>query len=131
MRLLLDTHIWLWSFREPHRLTSLVHQTLADPANTRYLSPISVWEVMIQAEKKRLAMREDLAVWFRRAIQDLQLQEAALNWKAVHEIRFILPNHRDPADRFLAATAIAYDMVLVTADRKLFEVPGLKILANV
>jgi len=131
MRLLLDTHIWLWSFREPHRLTSLVHQALADPANTRFLSPISLWEVLIQVEKKKLKMHEDLATWFARAVQDLQLQEAVLNWKAVNEMRFILPNHRDPADRFLAATAIAYDMVLVTADSKLLAIPGLKVLANV
>ena len=131
MRLLLDTHIWLWSFREPHRLSSEVHRVLGDPENTRFLSPISLWEVLIQVEKKRLAMQEDFAVWASRAIEDLQLQEAPLDWKAVQEIQFILPNHKDPADRFLAATAIANDLVLVTADQKLMAVPGLKVLANV
>ena len=42
--------------------------------------------------------------------------EAHLTWQVVHERRYILPNHRDPADRFLAATAIAFDLILVTAD---------------
>jgi PIN domain nuclease of toxin-antitoxin system len=46
-------------------------------------------------------------------------------------MRYILPNHKDPADRFLAATAVAYDLTLVTADQKLIGVPGLKVLANV
>lgn len=131
MRLLLDTHIWLWSFREPHKLSSLVHQAIADPGNVVFLSPISLWEAIILMEKKKLEMHENFATWSARAIQDLELEEAALNWKVVHEIRFILPNHKDPADRFLAATAIAYDLVLVTADRRLMEVPGLKVLANV
>jgi PIN domain nuclease of toxin-antitoxin system len=46
-------------------------------------------------------------------------------------MRYILPNHKDPADRFLVATAIAYDLVFVTADQGLINVPGLKVLANI
>ena len=50
MRFLLDTYIWLWMFREPHKLSSVVHQAVTEPANDRYL-PISIWEVMILLEK--------------------------------------------------------------------------------
>ena len=131
MRFLLDTHIWLWMFREPHKLSSVVHQAVTEPANDRYLSPISIWEVMILLEKKRISFHEDFAVWFARTSQDLELEEANLTWQVVHEMRYILPNHKDPADRFLAATAIAYDLILVTSDQKLIGVPGLKVLANV
>ena len=131
MRFLLDTHIWLWMFREPHRLSSVVHQAVTEPANDCYLSPISIWEVMILLEKRRISFQEDFAVWFARTAQDLELEEAHLTWQAVHEMRYILPNHEDPADRFLAATAIAFDLILVTADQKLIGVPGLKVLANI
>jgi len=131
MRYLLDTHIWLWMLREPHKLSSLVHQALYEPSNERYLSPISIWEVTILLEKKRIAMHEDFAVWFARTSEDVELIEAALNWEIAHDMRYILPNHKDPADRFLAATAVAYDLTLVTADQKLIGVPGLKVLANV
>lgn len=131
MRLLLDTHIWLWSAREPHKLSSEVQQTLADPKNDRFLSPVSVWEVIILLDKKRLDLNEDFGQWFTRIVNDLDLTEAPFTWAASHEIRYILPNHKDPADRFLVATAIAHDLVLVTADRTLFGVPGLKVLANV
>ncbi len=131
MRYLLDTHIWLWMLREPHKLSSLVHQALHDPGNERYLSPISIWEVTVLLEKKRIAMHEDFAVWFVRTSEDVELIEAALNWEIAHNMRYILPNHRDPADRFLAATAVAYDLTLVTADQKLIGIPGLKVLANV
>jgi len=75
-------------------------------------------------------MHEDFAVWFARTSEDVELIEAALNWEIAHNMRYILPNHRDPADRFLAATAAAYDLTLVTADQKLIGVPGLKVLAN-
>jgi len=70
MRFLLDTHIWLWMFREPHKLSSVVHQAVAEPANDCYLSPISIWEVMILLEKKRISFQEDFAVWFARTVQD-------------------------------------------------------------
>ena len=131
MRYLLDTHICLWMLREPHKLSSLVHQTLHEPSNERYLSPISIWEVTVLLEKKRITMHEDFAVWFARTSEDVELIEAALNWEIAHDMRYILPNHKDPADRFLAATAVAYDLTLVTADQKLIGVPGLKVLANV
>jgi PIN domain nuclease of toxin-antitoxin system len=130
MRFLLDTHIWLWMLREPEMLSSLVHQALQEPTNERYLSPISIWEAMILLEKKRIEMHEDFAVWFTRTAQDLELNEASLTWQIAHDMRYILPNHKDPADRFLAATAVAYDLTLVTADRRLLGIPGLKVLAN-
>jgi PIN domain nuclease of toxin-antitoxin system len=131
MRLLLDTHIWLWTLREPHKLTSLVHQAMFAPENDLYLSPISIWEVTVLLEKRKIEMHEDFGVWFARTAQDLELQEANLHWQIAHNMRFILPDHRDPADRFLVATAMAFDLVLVTADSKLLAVPGLKVLANV
>ena len=131
MRFLLDTHIWLWAALEPHKLTSEVHKLLSNPEMDRFLSPISLWELSFLVEKKRFALKEDFAVWAQRSISDLNLKQAFLNWKVAYEMRYILPNHKDPADRFLAATAMAFDLTLVTADQKLFCVPGLKVLANV
>ncbi len=130
MRLLLDTHIWLWAFREPHKLSSEVQRVITDPENTRFLSPISVWELIMLREKKRLRLDEDFPKWFARTVAELELTEAPLSWAAVHEMPYAL-NHKDPADRFLVATAVANDLILVTADEKLMAVPGLKVLANV
>ena len=130
-RFLLDTHIWLWAATEPHKLTSEVHRLLNSPETDRFLSPISLWELSVLVQKKRFAIKEDFAVWVQRSISDLNLKETFLSWKVAYEMRYILPNHKDPADRFLAATAVAYDLTLVTADQKMIGVPGLKVLANV
>jgi PIN domain nuclease of toxin-antitoxin system len=130
-RLLLDTHIWVWAATEPHKLTSEVHKLLNSPETDRFLSPISLWELTVLVEKKRFALKEDFVVWVQRSISDLNLKETSLSWKVAYEMRYVLPNHKDPADRFLAATAIAFDLILVTADQKLIGVPGLKVLANV
>lgn len=130
-RFLLDTHIWLWASREPHKLSSEVHKIVNSPTTDRFLSPISLWELATLVDKKKIAMREDFAIWVQQSINDLKLSEAPLNWKVANEMRYILPNHRDPADRFLAATAVAYDLTLITADQALIGVLGLKVLANV
>jgi PIN domain nuclease of toxin-antitoxin system len=131
MRLLLDTHIWLWSFREPHKLSSEVHRAVADPRNIRFLSPVSIWEAIILLEKKRIAVNEDFGKFFEQTRSELDLQEAPLDWKVVREMRSIMLGYKDPADRFLAATARAHDMTLVTADQRLLSRPGLKTLANI
>ena len=47
MKLLLDTHIWLWSVLEPHRLSRRVAKALQDSSNELWLSPISIWELIV------------------------------------------------------------------------------------
>jgi PIN domain nuclease of toxin-antitoxin system len=131
MRLLLDTHIWLWGFREPHKLSSEVHRAISDPANERFLSPISVWEAIVLLEKKRIDIQKDFGEFFEQTRKELDLREAPLDWTVAHELRFTMLGYRDPADRFLVATAKAHDLTLVTADQRLLSVPNLKTLANI
>jgi PIN domain nuclease of toxin-antitoxin system len=130
MKLLLDTHIWIWSYLEPHRVSSEVARELANPANQRFLSAVSVWEMVILLERKRIELNQDFGVWFKGLTKELSLIELPISWEVAHELRFTLFNHRDPADRFLVATAKVYDLTLVTADERLMGVPGIRVLAN-
>lgn len=130
MRLLLDTHIWIWSYSEAHKLSSEVARQLTDPRNDRYLSAISIWEVVVLLEKRRIRFGTDFAESFKRSKQDLNLIEIPMNWEVAHELRFTLLDYRDPGDRFLVATAKVYDLTLVTADERLMRVPGIQVLAN-
>jgi PIN domain nuclease of toxin-antitoxin system len=59
MQLRLDTHIWLWAFREPHKLSSDAHRAISDPSNSRFLSPVSIWESIILLEKKRIVITNE------------------------------------------------------------------------
>jgi PIN domain nuclease of toxin-antitoxin system len=63
-------------------------------------------------------------------VEDLALIEAPIHWAVAYELRFTLLGHRDQADRFLVATAKVYDLTLVTADERLLNAPGLKVMAN-
>lgn len=59
MKLLLDTHIFVWNLLEPRRLAPRVAGALEDPSNELWLSPIVVWEILVLAEKGRLTLRPD------------------------------------------------------------------------
>ena len=130
MNLLLDTHIWIWNDLEPWKITSDVNRELASPENQLWLSPVSVWETIVLLEKRRISFKQDFGQWVDESVKALQLQEAALTWEVAHELRFTLLGHRDPADRFLVATAKVYDFTLVTADERLLSAPGLSVLPN-
>lgn len=130
MKLLLDTHIWLWSALEPNRLTRRVDKVLRDPANELWLSPVSVGELIVLLRKGRLKLPHDVASWVARTMEELQINEAPLTVEVALAISSLDFRHGDPADHFIAATARVLDLTLVTADDRLLDVPRIRVLAN-
>ena len=99
-RLLLDTHIWLWAFLEPHKLSSAVHQSLSDSKIVRFFSAVSIWEAILLLEKKRLKVPQDFGQWFDKSNRERSLTAVGMSWKVARELRFTLIGCSDPADRF-------------------------------
>jgi len=130
VRLLLDTHIWVWSLAEPERLSKKVSSTLQSAGSELWLSPISVWEVLLLTEKGRIKLDRPPEHWINEAFVSSPLRDAPLNREVAIESRRLRLPHEDPADRFIAATARVYDLTLVTADERLFRIHGLAVLAN-
>jgi PIN domain nuclease of toxin-antitoxin system len=130
VKLLLDTHIWLWSTLEPQRLTRRVEKALADPANELWLSPISVGELLVLLRKRRIRLPHDVATWVAKTMQDLQLTEAQLTVEVALAISSLNFPHGDPADHFIAATAKVFDLTLVTSDEHLIRLTGINVLSN-
>jgi PIN domain nuclease of toxin-antitoxin system len=130
VKLLLDTNIFLWSLLEPTRLSERVAAAIDDPLNELWLSPIVIWEVLMLAERGRLALEPDAQTWLRRAWQAVPFREATMNYEVAFQSRALDLEHRDPADRFLAATALVYDLTLVTADERLLRSRRITSLGN-
>lgn len=130
MKLLLDTHIWLWSIADPAKLSKRVRTALTRAENELWVSPISVWEVLILAERRRVRLDVEPRTWVAEAISRTPAQEAVLNFEVAVRSCEITLAHPDPADRFLVATALVYDLTLVTADESLIEVKLCPVLAN-
>jgi PIN domain nuclease of toxin-antitoxin system len=130
MKLLLDTHIWIWMALNPTRLSRRVANALNDSENQLWISPISVWELLMLTRKGRVELEEDPVLWARRTLELLQLHEAPLTTEVALETSAIGIPHSDPADRLIAASARVFDLTLVTADAKLIGASGIEILAN-
>ena len=126
MKLLLDTHIWLWSLLEPSRLGSHVRHELVNPQNELWLSPVSTWEALSLIAKGKIEVPGDLAEWVASATQNLR--EAPLTHEIVFAAQQLPLPH--PADRFLIATAQTLDLTLVTADARLLGLGEIRTLAN-
>ncbi len=128
MRLLLDTHIWLWSLSEPGHLGRRVRHELTDRNNELWLSPVSTWEALLLNAKGQIRLRGDLAAWLARATA--HLREAPLTHEVVLAAHQLPLPHPDPADRFRAATAQVLGLTLVTADERLLGLGEIMTLAN-
>jgi len=130
VRLLLDTHIWLWSLLDPSRLGRRTAAALDDPANELWLSPISIWETLMLAERRRVILEPDPERWVRATLERLPFHDASLNTEVVMASRALRVPSDDLADRFLAATARVYELTLVTADARLRRIPHVAVLPN-
>src|SRR6202051_3851427 len=103
MRLLLDTHIWICTHLESWNISSELTNELASPRNDLWLSPLSIWELVLLVEKKRLDLNADMGEWVQQSMKALGLQEAPFTSAVAHELRFAMLGYRAPGDRFLVA----------------------------
>jgi len=128
LKLLLDTHIWLWSLAEPKRLSRRVQQELRDAGNELWLSPVSTWEALLLHGKGRIRLQGSVRDWVAKATE--HMREAPLTHEIVVAAQELPFPHADPADRFLAATAGVLGLTLVTADQRLLGLGKIATLAN-
>ena len=128
MKLLLDTHIWLWSLRDPKLLGKRIQHELRDPKNELWLSPISTWEALTLNSKGRIRLRGNLEEWVAHATAPFY--EAPVTHEIALAARQLQLPHQDPADRFLAATAQVLELTLITADVTLLGLGEIATLAN-
>ena len=128
MTLLLDTHIWLWSLQASEKLGNRVRRELRSPDNQLWLSPISTWEALTLHAKGRIHLAGNLGEWVARATAPFR--EALLTHEIALAARQVQLPHQDPADRFLAATALVLGLTLVTGDNNLLGLGEIATLAN-
>ncbi len=121
MKLLLDTHIFLWSLTGSKSLSKIGWKLLEDPQNDLSVSVVSIWEIAIKFAQKR-GRADDMPISGSTAL--LEIQNAGFSQLSVTGIHAAavdnLPSvHRDPFDRLLIAQAKSEHIVLLTHDETL------------
>ena len=130
MQILLDTHILIWSVSQPRLLGRRAAEILEDDDTEVWLSPISIWECLVLDHKGEVSLAPDAMSWVRNVVRDPTFREAPLNHEVAIASRIVELPQKDPADRFLAATAAVYDLTLLTADTQILQGRGFSVLAN-
>jgi PIN domain nuclease of toxin-antitoxin system len=124
MRVLLDTHAFIWWYEDDARLSSAASQAIADAAEG-FLSVASCWEMAIKASRRKLTLAKPLD---RLVAEQLGLNGLLLlpiDLDDVAQVATLPFHHRDPFDRMLAAQALSDDLTIVSAD-PIFRKYGVK-----
>ena len=87
MKYLLDTHIWLWSLLEPDRIDDNISEILRNDNNELFISPITIWETLILAEKGRIELRPTHEEWISEAIR--RFGHTPFAWFRYTPLRFV------------------------------------------
>ena len=115
MRLLLDTHVLLWSLTEPRRLSGRTREALEDAANDVFVSAVSGWEIAVKRALGKLEAPDDLEAGITRH----GFLPLNLTFPHAEHAGALPPHHADPFDRMLVAQAQMEGLILVTRDARM------------
>ncbi len=121
MKVLLDTHAFLWLLTGDDRLSETARETFLNPQNSLYFSAASLWEVCI---KKSLGKISLASGWFQTIRSEMEIN--AIQWLPIEmphcdEVTKLPFHHRDPFDRMLIAQAMVEEMHLLSRDSLLSD----------
>jgi PIN domain nuclease of toxin-antitoxin system len=126
MRLLLDSHAFLWFIGGNASLSTAARTAIEDNGNEKYVSHATAWEVAIKVSLSKLKLQVGYHELFPGALLANGFRElAALNFQHFEELLNIPMHHRDPFDRILIAQARVEGMSVLSCDPRLaaYEVP--------
>jgi PIN domain nuclease of toxin-antitoxin system len=116
MRILLDTHIFLWFISGDVQLSTNVRDAIRDPDNEVYLSAVSVWEAIVKYQLGKLPLPEHPETYLPKQRDLHQIASLPLEESDVVQLAQLPPLHRDPFDRMLICQALQNDLTIATVD---------------
>ncbi len=116
MKLLLDTHVFLWYITADSRLPLFFRAAIRDPENEVFLSIASLWETIIKYNLGKLPLPQSPEIFIPNERRRHQIKSLSLHENAVKELANLPALHRDPFDRILICQSLANDLTIVTID---------------
>jgi len=116
MRLLLDTHVFLWWVADHPSLSLLARSAIADADNECLISVVSCWELAIKTSLGKLELGQSLERFVPEQLAANQFQLLPMDLRHTLRVAALPWHHRDPFDRLLVAQCQAEGLTLVSAD---------------
>jgi len=118
MKLLLDTHTFLWLVEGSASLSAAAQTAIADPNNDVYLSAASVWEMAIKIGNRKLTLNDPIDKFVAKWTAAYRLDPLPVQFDHAQRVANLPPHHKDPFDRLLIVQAMVEGMAVVTSDAK-------------
>ncbi len=125
MRLILDTHAFLWWVDDSPALPPKARNAIADPGNECLLSLASCWEMAIKSSLGKLRLPEPIERFIPAQLAANAIRQLPIDFRHVARVAGLAFHHRDPFDRLIAAQALEEDSAVVSGDR-VFRKYGVK-----
>jgi PIN domain nuclease of toxin-antitoxin system len=116
MRLLLDTHIFLWFISGDAQLPADWRERIRDADNEVYLSVVSLWEALVKHRLGKLPLPHPPETYLPTQRARHQIASLSLDEASVHHLAILPSVHRDPFDRMLVCQALEHGLSIVTVD---------------
>jgi PIN domain nuclease of toxin-antitoxin system len=123
MRILLDTHIFLWFISGDTQLSTDVRDAIREPDNEIYLSAVSVWEAMVKYQLGKLPLPEHPETYLPKQRDLHQISSLSLDENSVVQLAKLPPLHRDPFDKMLICQALQNGLTIATVDSAIRAYP--------
>ena len=124
MRLLLDTHIFLWFVWDDPQLSLLAKNAIESSENEIYLSAASAWEVAIKVSTGKLSIGQEVEPYFHQHLSQNEIGLLPISLAHIGKVATLPFYHKDPFDRLLISQSLAESMPLVSAD-VIFDLYGI------
>lgn len=121
MKLLLDTHIFLWFISADARLPNLFQNAVEESNNTVFLSVASLWEIIIKYNLGKLPLPQSPEIYIPRRRQAHQIESLPVSEASLKQLASLPNLHRDPFDRLLISQALSSNLTFATVDSEILR----------
>lgn len=118
MRILIDTHVFIWWTSDSQKLSLAVYNLLTNPKTQVILSVVSIWEMQIKLSLGKLELKTALPELVEDEVKQNRIELLPLDLSHIYALSNLPNHHRDPFDRLLIAQAKSEELVIISIDEK-------------
>lgn len=128
MKLLLDTHIFLWLIDDDKRLSEQYRQAIQNPNNEKFLSVVSIWECVIKYQIGKLDFPSSPETYLAKERRKHLIKTLTVDENSIAQLVKLPLLHKDPFDRLIMAHALQHDLIIMTEDKLILAYPDIRLL---
>lgn len=128
MKLLLDTHIFLWLIDDDKRLSDRYRQAIQNSNNEKFLSVASIWECVIKYQIGKLDFPSSPETYLPKQRRKHLVKTLSVDENSIARLVKLPLLHKDPFDRLIMAQALQHDLIIMTEDKLILAYPDIQLL---